>query len=138
MLPRPLRYASVATVGGYLLIAGGTSGETAQRAILVFDPASGAVRQVGELPHALTHAAGASLNGLMYVLGGRGEGLDEQTSAILAIDPASGAVRPAGRLPVALSDVGATSLAGRIVAVGGRDRAGSVRDSALTLVPVAR
>ena len=122
MIPRPLRYAAVAAVGGRPLIAGGTSGETAQRAILAFDPASGTVRQIGELPHALTHAAGASLNGAMYVLGGRGEGLDEQTSAILAIDPASGAV---GRQAPALSDVGAASLADRIVAVGGRDRAGA-------------
>jgi N-acetylneuraminic acid mutarotase len=137
-LPRPLRYAAVAAVGGRLLIAGGTSGETAQRAILSFDPASGRVSQIGELPHALTHAAGATLNGLMYVIGGRGEGLSEQTSTILAIDPTSGAVRVAGHLPTALSDLGAASLPDRILAVGGRDSAGAVQDVALTLVPRAR
>jgi N-acetylneuraminic acid mutarotase len=138
MLPRPLRYAAVAAVGGRLLIAGGTSGETAQRAILSFDPSSGRVRQIGELPRALTHAAGAALNGYMYVLGGRGEGLAEQTSAILAIDPSRGSVSPAGHLPQALSDLGAASLPGSIVAVGGRDRAGTVHDRALTLLATAR
>jgi len=85
----------------------------------------------------LTHAAGASLGGYMYVLGGRGEGLTDQTSAILAVDPKSGSVSSAGRLPEALSDLGAASLGGRIVAVGGRDRAGTVHERALTLLPAA-
>ncbi|HEX3434065.1 MAG TPA: kelch repeat-containing protein [Solirubrobacteraceae bacterium] len=137
-MPRPLRYASVAAVGGRMLIAGGTSGETAQRAILSFDPASGVVRQIGELPRALTHAAGAALNGWFYVLGGRGEGLSDQTSAMLAIDPLSGAVHRAGTLPEALSDIGAATLGGHIIAVGGRNRAGTVSDRALTLAPVSR
>jgi hypothetical protein len=137
-MPRPLRYAAVASVGGRLLIAGGTSGETAERAILSFDPASGVVRGIGELPGALTHAAGAALNGWFYVLGGRGEGLSDQRSSMLAIDPRSGAVRHAGTLPEALSDLGAATLAGRIVAVGGRNRAGVVSDRALTLAPVSR
>ncbi|HTA06014.1 MAG TPA: kelch repeat-containing protein, partial [Solirubrobacteraceae bacterium] len=120
------------------LIAGGTTGETAERAILSFDPTNGRVRALGELPHALTHAAGASLNGFMYVFGGRGEGLSGQTSAILAINPADGSVSVAGHLPEALSDLGSTSLAGRIVAVGGRDRTGSVHDRALTFTPAKR
>ncbi len=134
-IPLPLRYAAVAAVGGQVLIAGGTSGETAQRAILSFDPATAKVRRIGELPSATTHAAGASLNGWFYVIGGRGEGLSDQRSSILAIDPRSGAVHSAGRLPEALSDIGATSLAGHILAVGGRNSAGSVSDRALTLLP---
>jgi hypothetical protein len=138
MLPRPLRYASVAAVGGQVLIAGGTSGTTAERAILSFDPQSGAVREIGMLPQATTHAAGASLNGWFYVIGGRGEGLSEQRSTILAIDPHSGAVRTAGHLPEALSDIGATSLAGHLLAVGGRNSAGTVSARALTLLPLGR
>lgn len=138
MLPRPLRYAAVAAVGGRMLIAGGTSGETAERAILSFDPATHTVRQIGELPEALTHAAGASLNGWFYVIGGRGESLTDQRSSILAVDPRSGAVRPAGHLPEALSDMGAASLAGHILAVGGRNPAGRVYDQALTLIPTTR
>jgi hypothetical protein len=137
-LPRPLRYASVAAVGGRVLIAGGTSGVIAERAILSFDPATGHVRRVGELPYSVTHAAGAALGGWLYVLGGRSESLSGQRSSILAVDPLNGAVQPAGRLPRALSDLGAASLPDRIVLVGGRESAGTVYDRALTLLPSAR
>jgi hypothetical protein len=136
--PRPLRYAAVAAVDGRVLIAGGTSGVIAERAILSFDPATRAVRQIGRLPYPVTHAAGASLNGWFYVLGGRSESLSGQRSSILAVDPRSGAVRPAGRLPEALSDIGAASLAGRVVTAGGRNPAGTVFDRALTLLPAPR
>lgn len=134
MLPLPLRYAAVAAVGGRLLIAGGTSGSSAQRAILSFDPASGVVSHLGELPRATTHAAGATLHELFYVIGGRGESLTTQTAAILAVNPATGKVRAAGRLPKAESDIGAASLPGSIVLVGGRDSAGQAQDRAMTLV----
>jgi hypothetical protein len=137
-LPRPLRYAAVAAVDGRVLIAGGTSGETAERAILSFDPTTRTVREIGQLPYPVTHAAGATLNGVFYVLGGRSESLSGQRSSILAVNPGSGSVRPAGHLPRALSDMGAASLAGQIVAVGGRDSSGTVYDRALTLVPAGR
>jgi hypothetical protein len=137
-LPRPLRYAAVAAVDGHVLIAGGTSGVTAQRAILSFDPATRTTRQIGELPYPVTHAGGASLNGSFYLLGGRGESLSGQRSSILAVDPRNGSVRSAGRLPEALSDVGATSLGDHILAVGGRNQAGTVSDRALTLRPAPR
>jgi hypothetical protein len=137
MLPRPLRYAAVAAVAGRLLIAGGTSGVAAQRAILSFDPATQRVSALGSLPSALTHAAGASLNGRFYLLGGRGASLTGQRASILAIDPLSGAVRFAGRLPKAMSDLGVASLAGQILLVGGRASNGSVSGQALTLAPVS-
>jgi hypothetical protein len=132
-MPRPLRYAAVAAVGDRLLIAGGTSGIIPQRAILSFDPASGAVRQIGLLPVAITHAAGASLGGHFYVLGGRAADLSSQRRSIFAIDPTSGIVQKAGDLPRALSDLGAASLPGHILLVGGREAAGTVSDQALIL-----
>ena len=51
-LPRPLRYAAVAAVGGRVLIAGGTSGTTARREVLRFDPRTRRVRRIGRLPQA--------------------------------------------------------------------------------------
>ncbi|MEI6664489.1 MAG: hypothetical protein WCL20_09360, partial [Actinomycetes bacterium] len=68
-LPVALRYASVAAVGGKLMIAGGSSNSVAQREILAFDPNSQQVSKLGILPYAVTHAAGASLNGIFYVIG---------------------------------------------------------------------
>lgn len=135
LLPRALRYPAVAAVGGRLLIAGGTSGVTPQRAILSYDPATRAVRRIGELPYPVTHASGASLNGYFYVLGGRSASLTGQRASILAVDPSTGSVRSAGRLPEALSDLGSASFGGRILLVGGRDSSGIVHDQALTFAP---
>ena len=125
-MPRPLRYAAVAAVGGHLLIAGGTSGTTARSEILSFDPASGRVRRIGRLPSPVTHAAGAALGGRFYVLGGRGVALDAQRATIEAVDPATGRVSRAGRLPAALSDLSAATLATGVTVLGGRDAGGRV------------
>ena len=125
----------MAADGGAVLIAGGTSGTTAQSAILRFDPAPGAVRQIGRLPSPLTHAAGVALGGTFYVLGGRGGTLTSQRSEILAVDPRTGAVRRAGRLRKALSDLGAVASQGRILVAGGRDRAGVVQSAVWALTP---
>ena len=97
------------------------------------------MRQIGELPYPLTHAAGASLNGWFYVIGGRGESLSDQRASILAVDPHSGAVHAAGRLP--RSALGRRRDRARQVTSSrsaGATRRGSVYDSALTLLPAAR
>jgi hypothetical protein len=130
-LDRPLRYAAVAAVGNAVMIAGGTSGVTAQRTVFRFDPSTNRVAKVGRLPHPVTHAAGASLGGRLYVIGGRGSAVDSATSAIWSVDPASGEARAAGRLPVALSDIGAATVAGGAVLIGGRDRGGQAQDEIL-------
>jgi hypothetical protein len=82
---------------------------------------------------ALTHAAGAALGGIFYVIGGRGGSLGDQIAGIYAVDPATGRVSRAGRLPVALSDLGAATLGDRILTLGGRDKGGRARDEILTL-----
>lgn len=132
-MPRPLRYAAVAAVGRRLLVAGGTSGTTARREILRFDPQTGKVTTIGKLPQAITHAAGASLGGTFYVIGGRGLSLTSQHATIYAVDPATGRVRVAGRLPTALSDIGAATTPKRALVVGGRDATGKVHDGILAM-----
>src|SRR2546423_6424596 len=102
------------------MIAGGPSGVTAQRSILSFDPASGAVARVGFLPRALTHAAGASLNGAFYVIGGRSDSLTGQTSSILAVDPRPRRGHRAGRPPPPPSDAAAGTDRGPVYLLGGR------------------
>jgi N-acetylneuraminic acid mutarotase len=132
-LPRPLRYAAVAAVGGQVLIAGGTSGTAARREVYRFDPRTRTVRRIGRLPQVVTHAAGAALGGRFYVLGGRGDDLTSQRATILAVDPASGRVTRAGRLPEALSDLSAGSFEDHVTVVGGRDAAGRARDEIWSL-----
>jgi hypothetical protein len=119
-----LRYAAVAVVDGRLIIAGGSEGSEASRAILSFDPQSGTVTSIGELPTPLTHATAATLGGIAYVIGGRGASISSQTSAIVAIDPATGRATPAGHLSEPLSDTGAVATGGRILVAGGRSAAG--------------
>src|SRR3954452_12511098 len=136
-LPLSLRYAAVTSAGGAVIVAGGTSGATATRGVLRFDPASGRVRRIGSLPHAVTHAAAVSLGGRVYVVGGRGDNLSSQRSTILSVDPHTGRVTHAGRLPVALSDVGAAPVPGGALVVGGRDAQGRVHAEIWRLTPAA-
>jgi hypothetical protein len=123
-LPEALRYATAAAADGRVLIAGGSHGESASRAILSFDPTTGAVSQIGRLPAPLTHATAATLDSTVYVVGGRGASLDSQTATVLAIDPRSGVVRRVGRLPLPLSDAAVVASAGAIVVAGGRTPSG--------------
>jgi len=119
-LPTPLRYAAVAAADGRIVIAGGsTPAGTASRAVLAFDPKTGAVTRLGLLPAPTTHAAAAALNGRVYVIGGRGTNLGTATDRIVAVDPHSRRVSPAGRLPQALSDVAAAPLGAGIIVAGG-------------------
>ncbi len=135
-LPLSLRYAAVAAVGGQLVIAGGSHGEAAEREVLRFDPATGHVVQIGRLPSPLTHAAAVTLQGQVYLLGGRGSASFSQTDAILAIDPATGRVVRVGRLPVALSDMAAAIVGRRVVVAGGEGVSGT-QSSIYSLAPVA-
>jgi hypothetical protein len=70
----------------------------------------GTVRRVATLPAAEDHAALASLEGRLYLVGGR---------RVLAIDPESGNVTVAVRLPASLTDPTATTIGNRIVIAGG-------------------
>jgi len=118
-LPYGLRYAAVAASGGRLVIVGGSRGETATRAILSFDPTTGVVRRIGDMPAPITHAATVALGAYVYVLGGRGSLSGSQSAAIVAIDPATGRALRVGALPIPLSDASALPVDERIWLVGG-------------------
>jgi hypothetical protein len=126
--PDPLRYAAVAVAGDEIVIAGGTVGTAASPAAYAFTPANRRVHRIARLPKPLTHSSAATLDGTVYLLGGRGAIQGTQTRRILAIDPKSGTVRRAGRLLRPVSDAGAAAVPGGIVLAGGRDAAGPVAD----------
>jgi N-acetylneuraminic acid mutarotase len=131
-----VRYAAVAPAGDEIVIAGGSVGIRASRAVYAFDPAKGSVRKVANLPRGLTHSTGVAVGGTVYLLGGRGANLGSQTRRVVAIDPRTGAVRRAGALPHALSDAGAAAVArNSIVLAGGVDSGGTVRSEVFTLEP---
>ncbi len=119
-LPVAVRYAATAAAGNKVLIIGGSTPNGVTHAIYSFDPASASVQKLGHLRHAITHGSAATLDGTVYLVGGRGDSLDSQTSAIWAINPLTGAVHRAGHLPQPLSDAGVVAIGNAIVVAGGR------------------
>ena len=124
-LPRGLRYAAVATLGGKLLLAGGEDAAgTPTRDIWSYDPASGRVVRAGRLPGPVDHAAAAAVGSRLYVLGGLRGG--SPTATILSWAPGEPHARRAGRLPQPLSDEAAVAVPGGVAVVGGRTASGPV------------
>ena len=124
-LPQPLRYPSVTAVQGKLLIAGGDAPGGPSRQMLLFDPNTGRVSPLGTLPHPLSHAAAATLDGFAFLIGGRGAN-GSPTRDITSVDPRTGATAPAGQIPEAISDSAAAALANSIMVAGGRSSGGVV------------
>ena len=134
-LPTPIRYAAVAAADGRLIVAGGSlPNGTASRTIYAWTPGARRARAIGSLPAPTTHASGVTLDRTVYVVGGRGAGLDTTTDRVVAIDPRTGRTRVVGRLPQPTSDAGTASTADRIVVFGGRT-AGVTTDTIVSLAP---
>lgn len=124
-LPAGVRYPAAGALDGHLILAGGeTAAGSPTRRAWSYDPATGTLRRLPELPFPTDHTAGAALDGRFYVLGGLRSGVF--TSAILSWAPGESRWRAAGRLPAALADLGAVRFAGGIAVVGGRGSAGPV------------
>jgi hypothetical protein len=124
-LPVGLRYAAASTVGGQVIIAGGSTPAGASNAVLRFDPATGRVSRIGRLPAPTTHAAATTLGGFVYVVGGRGNDVSSQQADVLSIDPRTGRVRPAGRLPMPLSDAAVLPIGHGLLVAGGLSPSGT-------------
>jgi DNA-binding beta-propeller fold protein YncE len=120
-LPVPVRYAAVGAAAGRIVIAGGSLPDgSASRTVYVFDPGTRAIRRLGALPAATTHAAAATLGDRVLVVGGRSAEPNTPTTRIVAIDPRRGSIRLAGRLPRAVSDAAVASLGHAVIVAGGR------------------
>jgi hypothetical protein len=135
----PVRYAAVAGVGHTLWVVGGVTstsegGTTDTDAVQKVDLASGQVTVVGKLPQPMGHATALTLDGQIFILGGRSG--TAPTATIFRLDQTSGAVVPAGQLPEALSDAGSVVVDGIGYLVGG-EVAGPAEplDTVVTLRP---
>lgn len=117
-LPVPVRYPAVAVSGNQLWLCGGVTGAgTATDVVQRVDLVSGTARVVGHLPQALSHAAGFTLRGSVYLAGGqRGGG---RSAAILRID-ADGTTSQVGTLPMPLSDAAVAVVGDVSYLVGGQ------------------
>ncbi len=124
-LPLGVRYPAAAALDGHLVVAGGetTSGAPTTEA-WSFDPGTGAVSRLPGLPVPTDHAAGVTLNGRFYSIGGLSRGT--LTRAIVSWAPGERRWRRAGVLPVALSDASAVAYGGEVAVLGGRAANGRV------------
>lgn len=118
----PVRYGAVAGAGNTIWVVGGvlstSEGGTAETdAIQKVDLTTGQSEVVGHLPQAMGHATALTLDGAVFVVGGRSGSVP--SAAIWRLDPATGGVAAAGRLPAALSDAGSVVVDGVGYVVGG-------------------
>jgi hypothetical protein len=117
--PTGVRYPAAGALGGQLLVAGGeTTSGAPTSAAWSFDPATRRLMRLPDLPSPTDHAAGATLAGRFYVLGGLRRGL--LTSAIVSWAPGESRWRQSGRLPTALADLAAVPFDRGIAVIGGR------------------
>ncbi len=132
-LPIGVRYAAAGALGGRLIVAGGeiSSGAPITRA-WSFDPRSGRVSRLPDLPAPIDHTSGIAVGTTFYVLGGLRDGAF--SSAILALTPGAHRWHLAGHLPGPVADGGVARFEGTIALAAGRDDAGK-RDGVTVLRP---
>lgn len=116
MLPTGLRYPAVAAVGGHLVIAGGFGAAGPTNGVLVFDPATGALRRTGSLPVSVGHAAAVVFGTSVYVLGGT----DGSSRTVAQVVQVGARVEPVASARAVVSDTAVAQLAGAAYLIGGR------------------
>ncbi len=122
-LPVPVRYPAVAALGSSVYVFGGLGAngrpvDTVER----IDPGTSDARVVGHLPRPLSAAAAGTIDGTIYLAGGRT--LRGPTSAVYAFEPRGARLLRAGSLRVPVANAGAAVTGGRLWIVGGETRGG--------------
>jgi Kelch motif len=131
-LPTPVRYGAAATIGDKIYVFGGELGDGSDTSeIQEYDLATERAVVAGHLSDAVSHASAVSLDGTIYVLGGRINGT--ASDRILRFDPARNVAVPAGRLPQPVFDGAAGTFGGRAYLLGGLGSSDSPLDSVIEL-----
>ncbi len=127
-LPHPQAETVCASLNGYIHIAGGRSPSGSRNAEWsdhidtdehwYYDPSDGRWRALAPLPRARNSAAGAVVNGVLYVIGGRTV-TDGNTGAVDVYDPMSDRWEKARPMPKGQAGLAAAVLNGKIYAFGG-------------------
>jgi hypothetical protein len=117
-LPKENRYGGAVLVNHRIVLFGGEHVDGVPSAdVIEIDPATGAVRPLPPLPHALSHFGIASSSGLDVLVGGTTA--TGSSADVLVVDPSSTTVVATATLPAALTDAGVVALGSRIVVAGG-------------------
>lgn len=126
-LPVPVRYPAVAALGSSIYVFGGLGAngrpvDTVQR----IDTGTSGATVVGHLPRPVSAAAAGTVDGTIYVAGGRT--LRGPTSGVYAFKPHAASLLRAGSLRVPVANAGAAVTGGRLWIVGGETRGGKTGD----------
>jgi hypothetical protein len=131
-LPTAVRYAAVAALPDKIYVFGGELGSGHDtNEIQEYDIATERSVVAGRLPGPVSHASAITLEGTIFLLGGRVGGAG--TDRIYRFDPARNAVTPAGRLPQPVYDGAAGALDNRAFLIGGIGGSGTSLSSVIEL-----
>jgi hypothetical protein len=131
-LPTPVRYTAAATFGDKIYTFGGELANGSDtNEIQEYDIATEHSVVAGHLADPVSHAAAVTLDGTIYLLGGRVHGA--ASDQILRFDPTRNVGVPAGHLPQRVFDGAAATYGGRAYLLGGLGSADSALDSVIDL-----
>jgi outer membrane protein assembly factor BamB len=129
----PARYMAVAALDGRIYAFGGeTASGSPTDAIQEVDPAQGTARQIGRLPHAVSHAAAVVLGSDVYVLGGEEAG--GATAHSWRFDPATKKISPAPPLPQPVAGGAVAGFGRSAYLIGGTGANGEALSSVMALL----
>ena len=135
-LPVPVRYAAMTALGDKLYVFGGSLGgsENATNATNVIqevDLQARTARVLVSMPHTLSDATAVTVQGKVFVLGGRVDGA--VSPQVWQFDPNAPGLTPVGNLPVALSDSAAVVVHDVAYLLGGESSTNEPVASVATL-----
>jgi hypothetical protein len=129
-LPTPIRYTAAATIGDKIYAFGGELADGSDtNQIQEYDIATERAVVAGHLPYSVSHASTVTIDGTIYLLGGRVGGVG--SNRILRFDPNHNVAVPAGHLPEPVFDGASATFGGRGYLIGGLGTGGTALDSVI-------
>ena len=115
-------YPASAEIDGKIYVAAGMVGETGKPLDFLerFDPGRNQWTSLAPLPQAFSAAAGASLGGRLWVIGGDNS-READGRQVYSYDAAGNRWRAEARLPAARMNLAAVAFRGKLYAIGGLD-----------------
>ena len=141
-MPNQRQDFAIAVSGGLVYVIGGellgtnTFPGPASALVDIYNPATGSWSAGVSMPTARRKPVAATVNGVIYVIGGETTGATPELATVEAFDPAASGWSTAAPMPTARHTAAATTVNGQICVFGGRS-GGNTIDSVDCFDPVA-
>lgn len=110
--------SAVGVIDGKIYVAGGLAPATVAE-FSSYDPSTDRWETLPDLPEPLDHAAAATVDGVLYVLGGRSGGIGGVSGSVYLFDPALGEWTQGADMPTPRGGVATAVVGRRIFVIGG-------------------